>query len=44
MFVFNEIKLDVLFVTIDYCSVLVISFIFYMTGIFLTEQNEIAWQ
>ncbi len=41
MFVFNENNRDIQFVTIYRCSIPVVSFIFYMIGIFMTEQDEI---
>jgi len=40
MFVLNDNEQDILFITIDYCSVLQISFIFYMNGIILTYWDE----
>jgi len=41
MFVFNRNEWDIYNITNDYCSILLISFIFYMYSIFLTEQEEI---
>ncbi len=43
MFVFNRNEQDVSLITIDYYTIPVILFIFYTTGIFLVEQNEIEW-
>ncbi len=44
MFVFFREWMRYLFITIYYCSVLVISFIFFTTGILLTGQNKIEQQ
>jgi hypothetical protein len=43
MVVFNANESDISFVTVEYRSVLVISFIFYTAGIFLMEHDEIKW-
>jgi hypothetical protein len=42
MFVFNENELDILFITIYYHSVLVISSIFNTTVIFFKERDNIS--
>ncbi len=43
MVVFNANESDISFVTVEYSSVLVILIIFYITGIFLMEHDEIKW-
>ncbi len=41
IFVCNEHEIYISFITIFYYSIRVTLFIFYMTGIFLMEQDEI---
>ncbi len=43
MFVLNENEQDIAIITVDYCSVPLLLFIFYTNGIYLMEQDEIEW-